>query len=105
MFVEGPVEIKVKDRSAAMLDEHGLKLWVKGAFRDGCCYRISDFLKSGPKLLEVTVALDTAVLPAHERKLLEGHPDDLGSLRAFLERMFIGKGSCRSVGSPSLKSN
>ncbi|MEZ4271388.1 MAG: hypothetical protein R3C68_08135 [Myxococcota bacterium] len=100
MFVEGDVEIKVKDRSVTGLDDHDFKLWVQRAFKDGCCYRISSFHKESDKIVRATVALNTSVLPPTERTMLEGHPNDVGSLRTFMERMFIGKGTCRCVGDP-----
>ena len=43
MFVEGEVEIKIKDKSASVLDDHNLKLWVQRSFKDMSCYRIFRF--------------------------------------------------------------
>jgi len=104
MFVEGDVEIKVQDRMAMELDDHELKLWVKRAFKDMCCYRIANFQKEGTKIIRTTVALNTSVLPDSERQMIESHPNDVGALRSFMERMFEGRGSCRCVGDPKLKS-
>lgn len=105
MFVEGEVEIKIKDRSTAVLDEHGLKLWVQRSFKDMSCYRISNFQKSSSKVVRAVVALKTADLPDSERQVLESHPNDVGMLRAFLEKMFDGKGTCRCVGDPKLRAS
>lgn len=105
MFVEGEVEIKVRDRSATVLDDHNLKIWLQGSFRDMSCYRISNFRRDGDKMIRAVVALKIAVLPESERKLIESHPNDIGMLRSFLERMFEGKGTCRSIGDPKLRSN
>ncbi len=105
MFVEGEVEIKIKDRSAAVLDEHGLKLWVQRSFKHMSCYRISNFKKVSDKLVKAVVALKTADLPDSERDLIESHPNDVGLLRSFIEKMFDGKGVCRAVGDPKLRPN
>ncbi|OGQ88282.1 MAG: hypothetical protein A2289_22980 [Deltaproteobacteria bacterium RIFOXYA12_FULL_58_15] len=105
MFVEGEVEIKIKDRSTAVLDEHGLKLWVQRSFKDMCCYRISEFHKESEKLVRAVVALKIEVLPNNEREIIENHPKDVGLLRGFLEKMFVGKGTCRAVGDPKLRPN
>lgn len=103
MFVEGEVEIKIKDRSTAVLDEHGLKLWLQRSFKDMSCYRISAFKQEADKQIRATVALKTADLPENERRLLETHPNDVVLLRSFLEKMFVGKGTCRAVGDPKLR--
>jgi hypothetical protein len=105
MFVEGEVEIKIKDRSTAVLDEHGLKLWVQRAFKEMACYRISNFRKEGDKVIRAVVALKIADLPEQERQLIETHPNDVGLLRSFIEKMFVGKGSCRAIGDPKLRPN
>ncbi len=105
MFVEGEVEIKVKDRATAVLDEHGLKLWVQRAFKDMCCYRISSFKQGADKAIRAVVALKLDVLPQNERTLIETHPNDVGLLRSFIEKMFTGKGTCRAVGDPKLREN
>lgn len=105
MFVEGDVEITVKDRAAAAFDDHELKLWLQRAFKDMSCYRIANFHKEGTRQVKATVALKISVLPENERQLIETHPHDKGLLRSFLERMFDGKGTCRAVGDPQLKAN
>lgn len=105
MFVEGEVEIKIKDRSTAILDEHGLKLWIQRSFKDLSCYRISNFRKEGDRLVRAVVALKISSLPDNERQMIESHPNDVGLLRSFLERMFTGKGTCRAIGDPKLRPN
>lgn len=105
MFVEGEVEIKVKDRTAQSLDEHNMKLWVQRAFKELSCYRISNFRVEPDRTVRAVVALKLSVLPDNERHLLETHPNDLGLLRSFIEKMFEGKGTCRCVGEPKLKPN
>ncbi len=105
MFVEGEVEIKVKDRTALSLDDHNLKLWVQRAFKELSCYRISNFRMEPDRTIRAVVALKLSVLPDNERHLMETHPNDLGLLRSFIEKMFEGKGTCRCVGEPKLKPN
>ena len=104
MFVEGEVEIKIKDRATAILEDHELKLWVQRQFKDMCCYRISSF-KKADRAVRAVVALKIEVLPEPERKLLESRPNDIGMLRSFMEKMFVGKGTCRCVGDPKLRTN
>ena len=103
MFVEGDVEITVKDRTAAALDDHNLKLWLQRSFKDMSCYRIANFKKAGPRVLHATVAIKISVVPDNERNLIETHAHDKGLLRSFIERMFEGKGTCRAMGDPQLK--
>ncbi len=105
MFVEGEVEVKIKDRATQVLDDHGLKLWLQRSFKEMSCYRISSFRKEGDKTIHAVVALKIADLPENERKLIETHPNDVGLLRSFIEKMFVGKGSCRAVGDPKLRPN
>lgn len=105
MFVEGDVEIKIKDRLALGLDEHELKLWIQRSFKDMSCYRISGFAKVSDKVVKATVALKTDVLPDAERQMLESHGNDVGALRSYIERMFDGKGTCRATGEPKLRAN
>ena len=105
MFVEGEVEIKIKDRGAAILDDHGMKLWIQRGFKEMCCYRISSFRQNADKSVRAVVALKLDVLPENERTLIQTHPNDVGLLRSFIEKMFIGKGSCRAVGDPKLREN
>ncbi len=105
MFVEGEVEIKVKDRGAQSFDEHNMKLWVQRSFKDLSCYRISNFRLEPDRTVRAVVALKLSVLPDNERSLIETHPNDVGLLRSFIEKMFEGKGSCRCVGEVKLKPN
>ena len=105
MFVEGEVEINIKDRAATALGDHELKLWVQRSFKEMSCYRISSFRKDGNRVVHATVALKLSVLPDNERNLIETHPHDKGLLRSFLERMFEGKGTCRALGDPQLKAS
>ena len=103
MFVEGDLEIKIKDRAAAALDEHDLKLWLQRSFRDMCCYRIANFAKTGAREVKATLTLKITHLPEDERVIIETHPNDAGLLRSFMERMFEGKGVARAVGTPTFK--
>ena len=105
MFVEGEVEIKVKDRATSMLDEHELKLWLQRSFKNMSCYRISSFKKEADKTVRATVALKVADLPEAERKSIESRPNDAALLRSCMERMFEGKGTCRCIGEPKLRKN
>ncbi len=106
MFVEGEVEIKIKDKSALALDDHNLKLWVQRSFKDMSCYRISNFKRDDEtKSLRTVVALKLDVLPETEKKLIESRPNDIGMLRSFIEKMFEGKGSVRAIGDPKLRPN
>jgi hypothetical protein len=103
MFVEGEVEIKIKDRTVAILDDHGMKLWIQRSFKEMCCYRISSYRQNPDKSVRAVVALKLDVLPENERTLIQTHPNDVGLLRSFIEKMFVGKGSCRAVGDPKLR--
>ena len=105
MFVEGDVEIKIKDRAAMTLDDHETKLWVQRSFKEMCCYRISGYKRVSEKVVQATVALKTDALPESERQMLQSHRGNLGALRTFIARMFDGKGTCRAVGEPKLRSN
>ncbi len=105
MFVEGEVEIKVKDRTTLTMDEHNMKLWVQRSFKELSCYRISNFKMEADRTVRAVVALKLSVLPDNERRLIETHPNDVGLLRSFIEKMFEGKGSCRAIGEPKLKQN
>jgi hypothetical protein len=105
MFVEGEVEVKIKDRAAQALDEHNLKIWLQRAFKDMRCYRISDFNREDTRTLHAVVALKLDGLPDDERVMIETHPNDVGLLRSFIERMFEGKGQIRCVGDPKLRTN
>ena len=106
MFVEGEVEIKIKDKSATALDDHNLKLWVQRAFKDMSCYRISSFKRDDDaKTVRAIVALKIDGLPEAERKMIESRPNDIGMLRSFIEKMFEGRGSVRAIGDPKLRTN
>ncbi len=105
MFVEGEVEIKVKDRSTLTFDDHNMKLWLQRAFKEMACYRIANFKMDPDRTVRAIVALKLSVLPEAERRLIESHPNDVGLLRSFIEKMFEGKGTCRAVGEPKLKAN
>jgi hypothetical protein len=105
MFVEGEVEIKVKDRAAVGLDDHELKLWIQGAFKDMSCYRISRLQREADRTVRAVVALKIANLPDDERRMIQSNPKDVGLLRSFIERMFAGKGACRCTGEPQLRTS
>lgn len=105
MFVEGEVEIHVKDRATVGLDAHEMKLWVQRAFRNVSCYRISEYSQVSSKVVRAVVAIKVSQAGEGERKTVEENPGDLGLLRAFIERMFDGKGRCRCVGDPTIKSH
>ena len=105
MFVEGEVEIKIKDKTAIGLDEHETKLWIQRAFKNMSCYRISSFNRQDDKLVRVTVALKISDLPDGERSMIESRPNDVGMLRSFMEKMFDGKGTIRAIGDPKLRAN
>ncbi|MEO1482805.1 MAG: hypothetical protein AAFU77_11925 [Myxococcota bacterium] len=105
MFVEGEVEIRIKDKAAVGLDEHETKLWIQRSFKDMSCYRIASFNRQDDKTVRVTVALKISDLPESERTLIESRPDDVGMLRSFLEKMFDGKGTIRALGDPKLRAN
>lgn len=105
MFVEGEVEVRVKDRSTLALDDHNMKLWLQRSFKELSCYRISNFRMDPDRTLHAVVALKLAGLPEAERRLIETHPNDVGLLRSFIEKMFDGKGTCRAVGEPKIKPN
>jgi hypothetical protein len=105
MFVEGEVEIKVKDRATSLLDDHEMKLWLQRSFKNMACYRISNFRKEADRTVRAVVALKTADLPESERNTIESRPNDAPLLRSFIERMFDGKGTCRCVGEPKLRKN
>lgn len=105
MFVEGEVEVKVKDRTTQSFDDHNMKLWLQRSFKDLSCYRISSFRMEQDRTVKAVVAIKLSVLPEAERRLIETHPNDMGLLRSFIEKMFDGKGTCRCVGEPKLKPN
>jgi hypothetical protein len=103
MFVEGEVEIQIKDRTVEEDDDYNVKVWIQRAFKDLSCYRISSFARTTPRMVKATVAIKTDTLPEAERKLIEGRGRDVGMLRTFIEKMFAGKGTCRAVGDPKLR--
>ena len=105
MFVEGEIEVKVKDRTTQSFDDHNMKLWLQRSFKDLSCYRISSFRMEQDRSVKAVVAIKLSVLPEAERHLIETHPNDMGLLRSFIEKMFDGKGTCRCVGEPKLKPN
>jgi hypothetical protein len=105
MFVEGEVEVKVKDRTTLSFDDHNMKLWLQRSFKDLSCYRISSFRLEPDRTVKAVVAIKLSVLPEAERRLIETHPNDMGLLRSFIEKMFDAKGTCRCVGEPKLKPN
>ena len=105
MFVEGEVEIRIKDKAAIALDEHETKLWIQRAFKDMSCYRISSFNRQDEKTVRATVALKISDLPDSERSMIESRPNDVGMLRSFMEKMFDGKGTVRAIGDPKLRAN
>ena len=105
MFVEGEVEIKIKDKAAIGLDEHETKLWIQRSFKDMSCYRISSFDRQTDKVVRATVALKISDLPEGERTMIESRSNDVGMLRSFMEKMFDGKGTIRAMGDPKLRAN
>ena len=105
MFVEGDVELLIKDRAILEEDDYALKLWIQRAFKDMCCYRISNLEQQSSNKYKVTVALKTDILPESERHMVESHGKDVGMLRTFIEKMFMGKGTCKAVGDPKLRDN
>jgi hypothetical protein len=102
MFVEGEVEVAVKDSSLTSSDDYDVKMWLQKGFASNACYRISKVKMTG-RTVRAVVALNTRVLPEAEWRRLESTPPDPLLMAQFLEKAFIGKGSCKSVGSPSLK--
>lgn len=105
MFVEGEVEVKVKDRATLLYDEHDMKIWLQRCFKNTSCYRIAQFRMDSDRTIHAVVALKITDLPEAERQTLESRANDGGLLRAFMERMFEGKGTCRCVGEPKLRQN
>lgn len=105
MFVEGEIEIKIKDRAAVSMDTHDLKIWVQQSFKGVACYRISNFSRTSDKLVTATVAIRTDAASPTEQKHLETTPQDFGSMRSHIERMFEGKGVIRALGEPRLRSS
>ena len=103
MFVEGPVEISIKDRSVAEEDDYQVKLWIQRSFKEMSCYRIANFERVSAREVRATVAIKTDSLPDSERTLIDGHGRDVGMLRSFIEKMFSGKGTCRCSGDPQLR--
>jgi hypothetical protein len=105
MFVEGEVEVTIKDPMLSSTDDYDLKLWLQRAFKANSCYRILK-LKHGPgKLIRAVVAINTRVLPESEWKRLEADPPDALLMAQFIERTFSGEGVCVVVGKPSMKTS
>ena len=102
MFIESEVEIRIQDRTAYGQDEHELKLWVHGAFRDLACYRVSDFQRVDAKKVRAVVTLKVSVLSADDQALVENRPNDHALLQTHLEELFTGKGKLRCLGEPRL---
>ncbi|MBI3180394.1 MAG: hypothetical protein HYZ27_12075, partial [Deltaproteobacteria bacterium] len=69
------------------------------------CYRISNFKREADKGIRAVVALKISDLPPAEREQILNRSNDVGLLRSFMEKMFVGKGSCRCVGDPKLRPN
>lgn len=102
MFIESEVEIRIQDRTAYGQDDHELKLWVHGAFRDLACYRVSDFQRVDSKKIRAVIALKISVLSHNAQQLVVNRPGDHGLLQTHLEDMFVGKGKLRCLGEPRL---
>ena len=64
MFVEGDVEIKIKDRMAQGLDDHELKLWIQRSFKDMACYQSWSQLLASNGLVAVTYEAENPALDA-----------------------------------------
>jgi hypothetical protein len=105
MFVEGEVEIHVKDATAVLRDDHDKKLWLQGAFKDMSCYRISGLADVAQRKFKATVALKLADRPPEERDAILRSRNNPMELRRFMERMFIGKGAIKCVSDPKIKEN
>lgn len=103
MFVEGEVEVKIKDRSTQILDEHDLKLWLQRSFKNMSCYRMTNFRKDADKTLRAIVAIKITDLPPTEQAELKRRANDIPLLRSFIENMFEGKGSCRCISDAKLR--
>ena len=105
MFVEGEVEITVKDATAVLRDDHDKKLWLQGSFKDMSCYRISGLEELGPRKFKATVALKLDDRPPEERDSLLRSRHNPMELRRFVERMFAGKGALKCIADPKIKEN
>ena len=103
MFVEGRVEVRVKDRRTAGMDAHDLKVWLKQSFMGTSCYRVSDFQQTQPGLVCATVAVALSEAPGNDAEMIKQHPKDIASLKAFIEKMFDGRGVCRCINDPVLR--
>ncbi len=103
MFVEGEVEVAIKDSTFTSSEDYDLKVWLQRSFTANACYRISKLKLMPGRILRATVAVNTRILPEAEWKKLEQPPGDPGQLGLFLERAFTGKGTIKSVGRPALK--
>jgi hypothetical protein len=105
MFVEGEVEIAIKDRTAVLSDDHDRKLWIQGAFKDMSCYRISGLAEVAANKYRATVALKLSDRPENERDHILRSRNNPMELRNFMERMFVGKGTIKCVSDPKIKEN
>lgn len=103
MFVEGEVEILMKDRAAVLNDDHDKKLWLQGAFKDMSCYRISGLKEVAPRTVQATIALKLGDRPAEERDHILRSRNNPMELRQFMERMFTGKGVMKCVSDPKIR--
>lgn len=103
MFVEGEIEILIKDRTAVLTDDHDKKLWLQGSFKDMSCYRISGLKEVSPRTVQATVALKLNDRPAEERDQILRSRNNPMELRSFMERMFTGKGTMKCVSDPKIR--
>ena len=77
-------------------------LWLGICLMTSCTSRPSSPAPAAPadpldakiaQFAPVDITADTSSLPENERRLIETHPNDVGLLRSFIEKMFEGKGS------------
>mgnify|MGYP004220445969 CR=1 FL=1 len=101
-FIEGEVEITVRDRTAYGLDDHEMKLWVHRAFRELACYRISEFERIDDRKVRASVALKTTALPLDDQRLIQNRPNDHALLKTYVEKLFEAKGKIRLIREPKL---
>lgn len=102
MFIESDIEIRIQDRTAYAQEDHELKIWVHGAFRDLSCYRVADFQRVDTKKVRAVVTLKISVLTEDEQELIKNRPNDHVLLQTHLENLFTGKGKLRCLGQPRL---
>ncbi len=101
-FIEGEIEITVRDRTAYGLDDHEMKLWVHRAFRELACYRISEFERVDDRKVRASVALKTSALPPDDQRLIQNRPNDHALLKTYVEELFEAKGKIRLIREPKL---